>query len=79
MKHTKGPWRVSDNQVQSVQGATIVMAWGKTATEADKKLIASAPELLQALIDARVTIKAFLPEAWRTLEVIESAIKKPTL
>jgi hypothetical protein len=50
-QHTPGPWRVDNefNQVQSPKGETLVLSFGRTATKNDKILIASAPELLEAL------------------------------
>lgn len=37
------------NQIQKQDGSTVVMSFGKSATEQDKNLIAAAPELLDAL------------------------------
>ncbi len=37
------------NQIQKQDGSTVVMSFGKSATEEDKNLIAAAPELLEAL------------------------------
>lgn len=44
----------------------------------DAKIGAAAPEMLQALQDACVTLKAFLPDAWATIKIVESAIQKAT-
>ncbi len=94
MKHTKGPWIIFDQRVNEFDVMTheisapeaepneitgLAEVYGSDEEGyANAKLIASSPELLQALIDARVTIKAFLPEAFATLQVIESAISKAT-
>lgn len=36
----------------------------------------TVPDLLEALEACEVTLKAFLPDAWATLQVVQSAIKK---
>lgn len=89
-KHTPGPWYISDHsELYIVQKdeegpeeyaiCKMHTAWGEEERKANSKLIASAPDLLQALIDASVTLKAFLPSAFVTIGVVESAIKKATL
>lgn len=59
MKHTKGPWKYESGQVERMDGAVIArMDRSNAATEAgiypterdaNAKLIAAAPELLEAL------------------------------
>lgn len=44
--------------------------------EANARLIAAAPELLEALLACEVTLKAFLPDAFATISLVESAINK---
>lgn len=50
-KGTKGPWKVDTkfNQIQSIEGSTLVMSFGKSAKPEDKNLISAAPDLLEAL------------------------------
>ena len=43
---------------------------------ANARLIAAAPDLLEALIACKTTLKAFLPDAFETISFAESAIKK---
>jgi len=52
-KHTPAPWKFDKefNQIQSQNGETLVLSFGKTATQKDKLTMASAPELLEALKD----------------------------
>lgn len=40
------------------------------------RLYAAAPDLLEALEICEITLKAFLPNAWATLQVAQTAIKK---
>jgi hypothetical protein len=59
-KHTKGPWRYWTQRrpesedtctFVSIDGTEILRAVTKTMTEADARLIAAAPDLLEALED----------------------------
>lgn len=53
MKHTPGPWRISENDPQTVLGGDSITARiisiNKAHAEADARLIAAAPDLLGAL------------------------------
>lgn len=59
LKHTPGPWRrcssPSPNDIESEQGKLIATIWGievtNEAAEANKALIITSPELLQALME----------------------------
>lgn len=86
-QHTPGPWKtmpmdgggISINQIESehYNDLSVAGCYGNyEVNEANAALIASAPDMLQALEDARITIQAFLPDAWATLQVIDSAINK---
>jgi hypothetical protein len=63
-QYTLGPWAVRDDdevgQVSVVGGSQIVIATVRTATvepgDGNASLIAAAPELLEALIDARAEL-----------------------
>lgn len=60
--HTPGPWLISeDSAVVTVRGATgepIAELWLGGPIEQDARLIAAAPELLEALRYARRFLKA---------------------
>lgn len=91
-KHTPGPWnKYSDNrgigalQIDGDEGSQLVsLVYGRDAHEqnANAKLIASAPELLNSLIDARELLKDWgIDEeaaGHALLHHIESVIKKAT-
>lgn len=51
-KVSPGPWKFDKqfNQIQSSEGLTLILSFGRYAKEEDKHLIASAPELLEALL-----------------------------
>ena len=82
-KHTPGPWCVDENLViYSICFGSIGIVfceaeYGKNS-KADAKLIAAAPDLLEAMKKAVFAIKAFgidvsIP---KTIENMESAIAK---
>lgn len=93
IKHTPAPWQyaVSKNKISVVIKQNVVLTLGticdddcniptccKTEEHANAKLIAAAPELLEALERA---LHDFRKMTWteETYIVIESAIKKATL
>ena len=50
MTHTKERWIVSGKYINSTQGISVCMMMGKSNTDkANARLIASAPDLLEAL------------------------------
>lgn len=59
-KHTPGPWRANNRDKTSKQGWEVlaenkaITGWGSVqTTEANARLIAAAPELLEALVFCR--------------------------
>ena len=52
--HTPGPWTLIDCKIVGQNGCTVVSLWGAMNgedTDADCRLIAAAPDLLEALRD----------------------------
>ena len=61
-KHTQGPWINKDGMIYAENdptGSTIVMGNCKTL-DADLKLIAAAPDLLEALKDCKEQLEIYL-------------------
>ena len=50
-KHTPGPWKVSSsgNDIENAYGAGVCALYADESSEANARLIAAAPELLEAL------------------------------
>ena len=101
MKHTPGPWEVKkikinrNKTVTNVEGEgdPICKVFGPEDLEPNAKLIAAAPELLEALEDAALTINALFDDLHEltsdidgecvyntneTLDKINNAIRKAT-
>ena len=80
MTHTPGPWHAVDNGVVYSDGATAVCLLSNTASDADARLIAAAPELLEALrniaaMATRLADSAHWPTVGRQIkEAARSAI-----
>jgi hypothetical protein len=81
--HTPGPWLINESaeitNVKYVLGRIYcgdTFPSGNDEWDANCMLIAAAPEMLEALEAALVTLKAFLPEAWATVNKVEEAINK---
>ncbi len=86
-KHTPGPWKVSSDHYHICKGATAVAAvFGTTGhdaarSEANARLIAAAPELLEALEHALTTTQKIARGTGRrhytlnTLQEMADAIK----
>jgi hypothetical protein len=55
MKHTPGPWMKEGPWITGNEGETLAQVYSEY--EADARLIAAAPEMLEALIDACRTIQ----------------------
>lgn len=86
MKHTKGTWKIEDHQIGSGEShlggfKTVICELNKHLSDegkANAKLIAAAPELLEALIEIQ---KQFNKDGYMTghlYEICETAIKKAT-
>ena len=56
MAHTKGPWKAKIHRIVDVDDNVICTVEGIFTNRDNAKLIASAPDLLEALIDARKAI-----------------------
>ncbi len=59
-KHTKGPWKLHDMEERTIVGNDHIYVAGSNAgsrpdeeNKANARLISAAPELLEALIDAK--------------------------
>ena len=89
MQYTEGPWWVEPSADGSADGREVCDGYGHTATvygesdvaAANARLIAAAPELLEALIAAKGTIEYLLANsdngpAENCIELIASAIAK---
>lgn len=81
MKHTAGPWRVDNNHgalwVESdceTLTARIAKGIGKEQDKANARLIAAAPELLEALQDLLDSV----PPTWECAERARDIINKAT-
>lgn len=75
-KHTPGPWQIADGESRRVYlinhgrdavGETVYI---ETRNPADAKLIAAAPDLLEAL---ESMLDAFTDERWVAVPIIERA------
>lgn len=95
-KHTKGEWEIERQNVEGIDGAFTFRLISQTEGKiigrifcgqsnegrANAKLIASAPDLLDAamqLIDELNNVSVEFPEhTWNILNKIEEAIKKAT-
>jgi hypothetical protein len=87
MKHTPAPWHLSDARSTKVnlidnskKQAIGEIVWVDTRNPADAKLIAAAPDLLEACIEALNLFDNYPDcyEAIGTLELLQSAIAKAT-
>jgi hypothetical protein len=82
--HTPGPWRISarglDKGIESERGPPIAFPYGPTPAvrEANAKLIAAAPDLLAALIEAHSWLTEYNIGSAPVLKLIQSAIDKAT-
>lgn len=85
MTHTPAPWHLSDARstkvdlINNSKGHAVgEIVWVDTRNPADAKLIAAAPELLEACIEALSLFDNY-PETWEaidTWQVLINAIKK---
>jgi hypothetical protein len=79
MNHTKGEWIAKDGQIYPQEtGKTLALIpyfdEGNEEHEANQKLIAAAPTMLEALILVRAQMTAHIPES--TFDLIDKAINK---
>jgi hypothetical protein len=77
--HTKGEWIAKDGQIYPQEtGKTLALIpyfeLGNEEQEANQKLIAAAPTMLEALILVRAQMTAHIPES--TFDLIDKAINK---
>lgn len=87
MKHTPAPWHISNARSTKVDlidnaknEAIGEIVWVDTRNPADAKLIAAAPDLLEACIEALSLFDNY-PECYEaigTFEVLQNAISKAT-
>ncbi len=63
-KHTPGPWVVGEADWSDAGNARYELRGIKTVSALDARLIAAAPDLLEALIDAVSTQPADSPIKW---------------
>lgn len=87
MNHTPAPWHLSDARstkvdlIDNSKGEAVgEIVWADVRNPADAKLIAAAPELLEACIEALSLFDNY-PECWEcigTWQVLINAVKKAT-
>jgi hypothetical protein len=86
-KHTAGQWTVNDKnevEVKNIMGKVLTRFTPFTPkskidnSEANAKLVASAPDLLEALEAARKLIHQERKDALTVREIIQQAIDKAT-
>lgn len=81
-KHTQGQWKATKNNTliySEKSNSIIAELYGSENEEADAKLIASAPELLEALKEISNAIAVGLMPMGDVQEICVKAIKKGTL
>lgn len=92
MKHTQGEWQINDvlDNSESIEVLaninyhfySICNVWridvGSKEAEANAKLIAAAPDLLEALYTCRAKLKSDISFTDEDLKKVEAAIKKAT-
>lgn len=83
--HTPGPWELEDNHdggfdlIASNKNWIATIHYGREEDEHDARLIAAAPELLEALIQARAAMpdKSFATdEAKAVIDLVNAAIDR---
>jgi len=87
MNHTPAPWHLSDARstkvdlIDNSKGEAVgEIVWADVRNPADAKLIAAAPELLEACIEALSLFDNY-PECWErigTWQVLINAVRKAT-
>lgn len=81
-KHTKGPWRIDSGRygIHIRSGKTIDALGGNLVAQSfcniDARLIAAAPDLLEALIDCRRALE--ISNFTQELAVVNAAIARAT-
>lgn len=86
IKHTPAPWESKNGIIFVTYGKSIATVHTQISDEyedvdieahANAKLIAAAPELLEALRNVRLHMTAYIPE--KVFDLIDNAIKKATI
>jgi hypothetical protein len=82
-KHTPAPWMAHKWELENYKGVEVrdiqgnpICALANNNAEANAKLIAAAPELLEALQNVRQNMTAHIPE--KVFDLVDNAIKKAT-
>jgi len=78
-QHAPGPWIAEDehrpnHETYQIHNGKQIVAHGVSAN--NMPIVRAAPDLLEALLACKVTLEAFLPEAWATIAVVNEAINK---
>lgn len=85
MEYTKGPWsKVTSNGIMTTNGTVVAITTtdgvlSKEAKQANARLIAAAPELLEALIELKEWFDYGNHCEERLYNKLEAAIQKATL
>lgn len=80
-RHTPGPWEVADHSAGYViirRDWPLGRSVGTVHDELDARLIAAAPDLLEALIAARPLVDVTHPRAAEVHRLVEDALVKAT-
>ncbi len=49
VKHTPRPWKIDEQYVRGRKDSDVICQWGNYTDEVDARLIAAAPDMLEAL------------------------------
>jgi hypothetical protein len=79
IEHTFGPWKAVEygSEYQLEDGSyTYGVAYGKDAADKIVHAVSNIDQLLEALEVCRVTLETFLPGAFATRSLVQSALEK---